>query len=42
MLVNGLSGQVLRDGNGVEIRVDNVTKGARLQGSTDGITLMPM
>ena len=38
-LVNGLSGQVLRNTHGVEIRVDNVTKGARLQGSADGITL---
>ena len=38
-LVNGLSGQVLRNGNGVEIRVDNVTQGARLQGSADGIKL---
>ncbi len=38
-LVNGLSGQILRNGNGVEIRVDNVTRGARLQGSADGTTL---
>ena len=38
-LVNGLGGQVLRNGNGVEIRVDQVTRGARLQGSADGITL---
>lgn len=38
-LVNGLSGQVLRNSNGVEIRVDNVTRGARLQGSADGIKL---
>ncbi len=38
-VVNGLSGQVLRNGNGVEIRVDNVTRGARLQGSADGIKL---
>ncbi len=38
-LVSGLSGQILRNSNGVEIRVDNVTKGARLQGSADGITL---
>lgn len=35
----GLGGQVLRNGNGVEIRVDQVTRGARLQGSADGITL---
>ncbi len=38
-LVNGIGGQVLRNGNGVEIRVDQVTRGARLQGSADGITL---
>ena len=36
---NGLSGQILRNANGVEIRVDNVTRGARLQGSADGIQL---
>ncbi len=38
-LVNGLGGQVLRNGNGVQIRIDQVTRGARLQGSADGITL---
>lgn len=38
-LVNGLGGQVLKNGNGVEIRVDQVTRGARLQGSADGIKL---
>ena len=38
-LVNGIGGQVLRNGNGVEIRVDQTTRGARLQGSADGITL---
>jgi hypothetical protein len=38
-LGRGLGGQVLRNGNGVEIRVDQVTRGARLQGSADGITL---
>ena len=38
-LVNGLGGQVLRNSNGVQIRVDQVTRGARLQGSADGITL---
>ena len=36
---NGISGQILRNANGVEIRVDNVTRGARLQGSADGIKL---
>lgn len=38
-LVNGLGGQVLQNGNGVQIRIDQATKGARLQGSADGITL---
>jgi len=38
-LGNGIGGQVLRNGNGVQIRVDQVTRGARLQGSADGITL---
>ena len=36
---NGIGGQVLRNGAGVEIRVDEVTRGARLQGSADGIKL---
>ncbi len=36
---NGLSGQILQNANGVQIRVDNVTRGARLQGSADGIKL---
>jgi hypothetical protein len=36
---NGIGGQVLRNANGVQIRVDNVTRGARLQGSADGIKL---
>jgi hypothetical protein len=38
-VVDGIGGQVLKNGNGVEIRIDNVTKGARLQGSADGIQL---
>ncbi len=38
-LVNGLGGQVLKNGQGVEIRIDDVTKGARLSGSADGIQL---
>ena len=38
-LVNGLGGQVLQNGNGVQIRIDQTTKGARLQGSADGIKL---
>lgn len=36
---SGIGGQVLRNSNGVEIRVDQVTRGARLQGSADGIKL---
>ncbi len=36
---NGIGGQVLRNANGVQIRVDTVTRGARLQGSADGIKL---
>ena len=35
----GLGGQVLENGNGVQIRVDQVTRGARLEGSADGIKL---
>ncbi len=38
-LGNGIGGQILRNSNGVEIRVDQVTRGARLQGSADGIEL---
>ncbi len=38
-LGNGIGGQVLRNANGVQIRVDQITRGARLQGSADGITL---
>jgi hypothetical protein len=36
---NGIGGQILRNGNGVMIRVNQVTKGARLEGSADGIQL---
>ncbi len=38
-LGNGLGGQYLKNGQGVELRVDDVTKGARLSGSADGIQL---
>lgn len=38
-LVKGIGGQYLRNGNGVEIRVDEITRGARLSGSADGIEL---
>lgn len=35
----GIGGQILRNANGVQIRIDQVTRGARLQGSADGIKL---
>ena len=35
----GLGGQILENGNGVQIRVDQVSRGARLEGSADGIKL---
>ncbi len=35
----GIGGQVLKNGKGVELRIDDVTKGARLSGSADGIQL---
>jgi hypothetical protein len=35
----GIGGQILENANGVQIRVDQVSRGARLQGSVDGITL---
>jgi hypothetical protein len=38
-LGNGVGGQYLRNGKGVEIHIDDVTKGARLSGSADGIQL---
>ena len=38
-LGSGLGGQILQNGNGVQIRIDQTTKGARLQGSADGIKL---
>lgn len=38
-LGTGIGGQVLENGNGVQIRVDQVSKGARLEGSADGIKL---
>ena len=36
---SGIGGQVLRNANGVEIRIDQTTRGARLEGSVDGIKL---
>ena len=38
-LGNGIGGQYLKNGQGVELRIDDVTKGARLSGSADGIQL---
>ena len=38
-LGRGLAGQILQNGQGVQIRIDDVTRGARLQGSADGIQL---
>ncbi len=34
-----LGGQILQNANGVQIRVDQVSRGARLEGSVDGIKL---
>lgn len=36
---HGVGGQILQNANGVQIRIDDVTRGARLQGSADGIQL---
>ncbi len=38
-LGNGLGGRYLKNGNGVELRIDDVTKGARLSGAGQGIEL---
>ncbi len=38
-LDRGLGGQILKNDKGVELRIDDVTRGARLQGSADGIQL---
>ena len=38
-LGKGLGGQVLQNGNGVQISLDETTKGARLSASADGIQL---
>ena len=38
-LDRGLGGEVLVNNAGVQIRLDNVTRGARLSGSADGIQL---
>ncbi len=35
----GLGGQFLQNGNGVQIRIDDVTRGAQLSGAADGIQL---
>ena len=36
---SGIGGQILENANGVQIRIDQVSRGARLQGSVGGITL---
>ena len=36
---SGIGGQILENGNGVQIRVDQTSRGARLEGSADGIKL---
>jgi hypothetical protein len=38
-LGNGVGGRFLQNGNGVQIRIDDVTKGARLSGAGEGIQL---
>ncbi|WP_428375735.1 hypothetical protein [Lichenicoccus sp.] len=38
-LGNGIGGRVLKNGNGVEIRIDDISKGARLSGAAQGIQL---
>lgn len=38
-LDKGIGGQFLTNGNGVQIRLDQVSRGARLTGSADGIQL---
>ena len=35
----GIGGQFLANGNGVQLRIDQVSRGARLTGSADGIQL---
>ena len=38
-LGNGVGGRYLKNGNGVELRIDDITKGARLSGGGQGIEL---
>ncbi|HKM62758.1 MAG TPA: hypothetical protein VJY39_09740 [Acidisphaera sp.] len=38
-IVNGIGGQFLQNGNGVQIRIDQVSHGARLTGAADGVQL---
>jgi hypothetical protein len=38
-VAKGLGGQALTNGNGVTLRIDNVSKGARLAGAAQGIEL---
>jgi hypothetical protein len=38
-LVNGIGGQFLQNGNGVQIRIDQVSHGAKLTGAADGVQM---
>ena len=38
-LGQGVGGRFLKNGNGVELRIDDITKGARLAGAAQGIEL---
>lgn len=38
-LGNGIGGRYLKNGNGVELRIDDISKGARLSGGGQGIEL---
>ena len=38
-LVAGIGGQFLQNGSGVQIRIDQVSRGAKLTGAADGVTL---
>lgn len=36
---NGIGGEILRNASGVQVRIDETARGARLDGSADGIKL---
>ncbi|MBV8157146.1 MAG: hypothetical protein JO278_05785 [Dyella sp.] len=38
-IVNGIGGQFLQNGRGVQIRIDQVSHGAKLTGAADGVQL---